>query len=90
MKFLTALTTIALVSLSATTAQAAKLDLEKAEPIKVQSIVELAKKDLVDSLKVTVITNNVEVKAIKPTVLAQVAIEENQKQLLAKLERLAD
>jgi len=90
MKFLTALTTIAIVSLTATSAQAAKLNLEKAEPINVQSMVELAKQDLVSSLKVTTTTGSVKVKAIKPVVLAQVAIEENQKQLLAKLERQAD
>lgn len=90
MKFLTALATIAIVSLTATSAQAAKLNLEKAEPINVQSMVELAKKDLLNSLKVTAPTNGVKVKAITPVVLAQVAIEENQKQLLAKLERQAD
>jgi hypothetical protein len=90
MKFLTALATIAIVSLTATSAQAAKLNLEKAEPINVQSMVELAKKDLVNSLKVTAPANGVKVKAITPVVLAQVAIEENQKQLLAKLERQAD
>jgi hypothetical protein len=90
MKFLTALATIAIVSLNATSAQAAKLNLEKAEPINVQSMVELAKKDLLNSLKVTAPTNGVKVKAITPVVLAQVAIEENQKQLLAKLERQAD
>lgn len=90
MKFLTTLATIAIVSLTATSAQAAKLNLEKAEPINVQSMVELAKKDLVNSLKVTAPANGVKVKAITPVVLAQVAIEENQKQLLAKLERQAD
>lgn len=72
------------------TANATSVELVKAQPVKASAIVTIAKADLAQSLDNAVIKPTLKVEAIKPVMLLSVAIEETQKQIIAKTTELAE
>lgn len=90
MKLLKTIAGIITTTLFVSAANASTVELVKAQPIQASAIVTIAKADLAESLNKIVIKPTLKVESIKPVMLLSVAIEETQKQIIAKTTELAE
>jgi len=90
MKLLRTIAGIITTTLFVSAANASTVELVKAQPVQASAIVTIAKADLAESLNKIVIKPTLKVESIKPVMLLSVAIEETQKQIIAKTTELAE